>query len=301
MRSTLALLSKLYGIVDAGTFEEFASRVVPLCVKMLRNGADKIRRGHGSCGGGPPALLHADLFLVRHLLILREQLTPFDTRFQYVERNLDFSPTGIAFSNMLKNTKHLFKMDSSNALMQFSHDGVPELKTKQVDVRRDLDITLKESCRLLRCSAVTLMLGPLESFLAKVTAFAGIDIPTASSEKTDNDTDNNNRGIGAGGKDEVLLPSSVRSTLKGQSFMRVERIKAMLDSVMEVAVQKTPEMKEMLQLYIENSVSRTVLVKPIQVEIDVTRSKTVTVLDSCIDPGQAKRDLLQQLDSVLGN
>jgi hypothetical protein len=168
MRGTLSLLSKLYGVIDAGTFEDFASRVVPLCVKMLRNGADKIRRGGGSCGGGAPALLHADLFLVRHLLILREQLTPFDTRFQAIERRLDFSPTGVAFGAMMKNTRSLFKFDSSNALMQFSQNGLPELKTRQIDVRRDLDVTLKEACRLLRCSAVTLMLGPLESFLAKV-------------------------------------------------------------------------------------------------------------------------------------
>lgn len=171
LKSTLALLSKLYGVIDAGTFEEFASRVVPLCVKMLRNGADKIRRGAGSCGGGPPALLHADLFLVRHLLILREQLTPFDTRFQAIDHRLDFSPTGVAFGAMLKNSRSIFKMDSSNALMQFSQNGVPELKVRQIDVRRELDITLKEACRLLRCSAVTLMLAPMESFLAKVYHF----------------------------------------------------------------------------------------------------------------------------------
>ncbi|CAM9813789.1 unnamed protein product, partial [Ectocarpus fasciculatus] len=263
MKSTLALLSKLYGVIDAGTFEEFASRVVPLCVKILRKGADKIRRGGGSCGGGPPALLHADLFLVRHLLILREQLTPFDTRFQSIERRLDFSPTGVAFGNMLKNTRSLFKMDSTNALMQFSQNGVPELKVRQVDVRRELDITLKEACRLLRCSAVTLMLGPLESFLAKVSAFAGIDIPT-DLDSNDNESEANSVGLG---QSETLLPSSVRATLKGQSFMKVDRVRTMLDSVMEVAVHKTPEMREMLQLYIDNNVSRAVLVKPIQVEV----------------------------------
>eukprot|EP01036_Dinobryon_divergens_P027874 gene27874-36723_t len=66
MRSTLSLLSKLYGVVEMAVFEDFARRSI--------------------------GALHGDLFLVRHLLILREQL---------VEKHLDFSPTGLAFNRIL--------------------------------------------------------------------------------------------------------------------------------------------------------------------------------------------------------
>lgn len=130
----------------------------------------------------------------------------------------------------------------------------------------------------------------------KVTAFAGIDIPI----DCNGDEDTENRGLGAGVQALAMLPATVRTTLKGQAFIRVDRITTMLDSVMAVAVEKTPEMREMLQLYVDNNVSRAVLVKPIQVEIDQTKSRMLTVLNSCVDPGQSQRDLMQQLDAVIG-
>ena len=85
LKNTLALLSKLYGVVEMSVFEDFARRGVLLCVNALRSGADKVKRK-----GSP---LHGDLFLVRHLLILREQLIPFEIRLNTVERQLDWSGT----------------------------------------------------------------------------------------------------------------------------------------------------------------------------------------------------------------
>lgn len=77
------------------------------------------------------------------MLILREQLTPFDTRYQAVERQLDFSPTGLAINTLFRSANNLFRFDSSNAIMQLAQNGAPELKVRQIDVKRDLDGTLK--------------------------------------------------------------------------------------------------------------------------------------------------------------
>jgi len=65
MRHTLSLLSKLYGVVEMRVFEDFARRSVDLCVAALKVGSEKVKRIHEP--------IHGDLFLVRHLLVLREQ------------------------------------------------------------------------------------------------------------------------------------------------------------------------------------------------------------------------------------
>lgn len=43
-----------------------------------------------------------------------------------------------------------------------------------VDIKKHMDETLKASCQSLKYSSVQFLLGPLESFLAKVTAFLGL-------------------------------------------------------------------------------------------------------------------------------
>jgi hypothetical protein len=242
LKSTLSLLSKLYGVVDPTSFEDFASRIIPMCTKSLQIATEKIRRGGGSLGGNQNANIHADLFSVRHLLILREQLTPFDMRFQIVENQLDFAPTGAALQHLMKNSRSLFKFDGNNAILQLARDGAPELRTRQVDVRRELDQTLKEACRLLRVSAVSMILGPLESFLAKVSAFAGVDIPVSSSTKTSAASS----GPGFVDSEDAAFTPAIRSTLKAQAFMKPDRIKGALDNAMEVAVEKSPELRSLM-------------------------------------------------------
>lgn len=110
MRHTLSLLSKLYGVVEMTVFEDFARRAVgpcvcvwgerkgerekaltvlfaaliDTCVSVLRSGSESVKKSRGA--------LHGDLFLVRHLLILREQLVPFEIRLQGVKEALPILP-----------------------------------------------------------------------------------------------------------------------------------------------------------------------------------------------------------------
>jgi hypothetical protein len=50
-------------------------------------------------------------------------------------------------------------------------EGMSEL---HIDIKKHMDETLKASCQSLKYSAVQYLLGPLETFLAKVTAFLGL-------------------------------------------------------------------------------------------------------------------------------
>ena len=95
--------------------------------------------------------LDAHLFHIKHLLILREQIAPFQVDFAVKEMSLDFSPvrnagksrahssliTFVTFCNtfeydlargLLKKRNRLFSLSTSNALLEFLLEGAPQLR-----------------------------------------------------------------------------------------------------------------------------------------------------------------------------
>jgi hypothetical protein len=78
-----------------------------------------------NCGAG-------NLFLVRHTLLLREQLLPFNIRFTTVERVLSFSTTGLALTRFVSNPSHLLRFNAHNALLQLAQEGLPRLEETRV-------------------------------------------------------------------------------------------------------------------------------------------------------------------------
>lgn len=205
-------------------------------------------------------------------------------RLQSVERQLDFGPTGAALSNLVHNTRMMLRFDAGNAFLQLAWEGVPGMHETEIDAKRDLDNVLKTACSSMKQSAIKTLLGPLDGFLAKVTAFIG-DIPISDIPERR-------------GSEGTLLQSSASGSLKSQAFIRTERVKEMLDSAMQSVVLNTPELRLTMQQYIENTVARAILLKPIQQEADVHRRKMETIIASCIDPGQPRRDIEQLLQSV---
>lgn len=61
MRSVLKILSKIFRVVEPRVFEDIALQSVQSCTKCLKDGAAYIQKRKG--------IMHADLFLVKHLLV----------------------------------------------------------------------------------------------------------------------------------------------------------------------------------------------------------------------------------------
>ncbi len=61
MRSVLKILSKIFRVVEPKVFEDIALQSVQSCTRSLRDGSKYIEKKSGT--------LHADLFLVKHLLV----------------------------------------------------------------------------------------------------------------------------------------------------------------------------------------------------------------------------------------
>eukprot|EP00605_Chrysophyceae_sp_TOSAG23-4_P001842 GSChrysophyteH1.ASY1.ANO1.2034.1 assembled CDS len=282
LRHTLALLSKLYGIVEPAVFEDFASRAVRKCIQSLESASNSITSAR-------PAP-HGDLFLVRSLLILREQLMPFDIKLQGKERKLDFTTTGAAFSQFTSNPRQALRFDKLNSLWQLATDGLPSMTESSVDAKREIDDVLKAACGTLKESTTRMLLSGLDQWLSKVAACVG-DIPIS------HDTVNDSSRLVSQNK-PASLPSEQVSILKSQSFMRNDRILEVLQEANATIAEKIPDLGTNLKLYVSSSTTRAILLKPVQQEVEVMKRKVETLLAACISPGQERRDMEELVESI---
>eukprot|EP01039_Chlorochromonas_danica_P003267 gene3267-3580_t len=333
LRHTLSLLSKLYNIIDKVVFEDFSFHAIRYCIEALRTGSQAVKRRHQQ------NLLHGDLFLIRHLLILREQLAPFDLKLQTKERALDFTQTSQILQQLLVSPRHSesnshgstsgvtrdgsgggvnagpsatfaafrnWRFDNlPSQLLQLAQVSSPSMTEHSVDMKKELDTAIKACCVSMKASACKLLLGPLDAFLAKVVAFIGdipVDVQTTPKGSTADgigevkgDRESSGRGSN---KSISLLSQEAQTLLKGQSFARADRMKEVLEQVQNLLVQRLPDFKQIMVLYIDNAVARHVLLKPIVQELLLSKKKMETVVHSCLESGPGLREADQLLQTM---
>jgi hypothetical protein len=83
VRSTLLLLSKLYRCVDTKIFAGLAQDAIAACSASVQSAAKLVGKNSG--------VLDSQLFIIQHLLFLREQIAPFEVDFAVTDVDLDFT------------------------------------------------------------------------------------------------------------------------------------------------------------------------------------------------------------------
>ncbi|KAL3822328.1 hypothetical protein ACHAXA_002643 [Cyclostephanos tholiformis] len=224
MRSVLRILSKIFRVVEPRVFEDIALQSVQSCTKSLKDGSAHILRKSGQ--------IHADLFLVKHLLILREQLSPFDIQLRSVERQLDFSEAGKAVTRFLANrNRRLFSMSTENALITLLREGV-SVQESSVDSKRDLEDCLRSACNDFIEHTSSSLLGPIAVFV---------------------DQCKNTIGSTTGSMEGLAKAPFMNSTLVRSVFLRaLQNLDEELDNV-----------SRLMTLYLENTATQVILLKPV--------------------------------------
>eukprot|EP00339_Tiarina_fusa_P009055 CAMPEP_0117008848 /NCGR_PEP_ID=MMETSP0472-20121206/8208_1 /TAXON_ID=693140 ORGANISM="Tiarina fusus, Strain LIS" /NCGR_SAMPLE_ID=MMETSP0472 /ASSEMBLY_ACC=CAM_ASM_000603 /LENGTH=818 /DNA_ID=CAMNT_0004710987 /DNA_START=23 /DNA_END=2479 /DNA_ORIENTATION=+ len=222
MRSVLRILSKIFRVVEPRVFEDIALQSVQSCTNCLKDGAAYIQKRR--------TVMDADLFLVKHLLILREQLSPFDIDLRSVERQLDFSDAGKAVSRFLANrNRRLFSMSTENALVSLLREGV-SVNEESVDSKRDLEEALRTACNAFIDHTCKTLAGGIMDIVDK--------IQSSTPEKYQ--------------KEKIMNGEKVKETLKGVSA----KVEESADAV-----------TKQMGLYLDNSGTQSILLKPISRKI----------------------------------
>ncbi|GAA5995774.1 Golgi transport complex subunit COG3 [Rhodotorula paludigena] len=185
LRKTVWVLARLNTYVNDAIFEDFAGEAVTLCRQSLATASAQIAaRPADAAAGESASTRRADgqLFLVRHLLLLKEMVRSVDL--VHVERGADFSSVTEALSTMLRNTSTLF---NPRALVELASKGLPSFAETMTDAKTDLDGALKKACEDLISSSSASLTFSLRTFLDRCTSFLSSPSPAAPADAAPRD------------------------------------------------------------------------------------------------------------------
>ncbi|XP_012259696.2 conserved oligomeric Golgi complex subunit 3 [Athalia rosae] len=222
VRRTLVCLSRLYRCVDRPVFQSLSQEAISLCVQSIENARQKINDRSGP--------LDAELFQVKHLLILREQIAPFQVDFTIKEYSLDFSKVKTAAFGLLEKRSRLFTL-SNNALLEFLLEGAPQMKEQLIDSRKHVDAKLKSTCQRLIQHATHLLIEPVIKLLEK----AKVNVAPEGSNK-----------------------------VQKQFFGNAQEVAAIVGDAQRLIKFKLPVIQQSMQLYLANRETECILFRPMK-------------------------------------
>eukprot|EP00731_Ephydatia_muelleri_P030040 Em0021g563a len=232
VRRTLLCLSKLYRCLEKPVFEGLAQEALLECVHSLQTASNMIASKKTDVDGY--------LFLIKHLLIVREQIAAFDVDFVITDVSLDFTKTKAAAYGLLKKRSRLFSMGSSNAVLEFFLEGIPSVVETHLNSKKEVDVQLKQSCEHF-ISAVSLSLvQPVKTLMSKYS----VVLELATKE----------------GHDVVTL-------LHKQPFAKADEVHKGILECTKLMKGKVPALKISLSLYLANEDTELILFRPIKAHV----------------------------------
>eukprot|EP00808_Paulinella_micropora_P007605 g8560.t1 len=281
LERTLMFLSKLYRCVEVHVFQSLAQQVLFVCITALKTCSTHIGNKN------PPANFHGPLFLVQHLLLLREQIAPFQVQFLAREHKLDFTPlTGGGF----------FSADSKDNVSAAAGGGgggegggrgggrggggrgrgtpldwarvmrmvervTPKIQIQEVDSRKHLEAELRRACvHLMKLQAAYI----LNTLTTKLTQ---------------------------------LEKERPQSEQEAQAFLSL--LSSLSGTGTQSAADKLKQVVELNTLYLANPVTERILLKPLQRQLNQCMERARAVLDQLFTPPAVAAELAKNLAQVL--
>ncbi|XVE97818.1 hypothetical protein REPUB_Repub03eG0051700 [Reevesia pubescens] len=263
LEKTISILSKLYRCLEPAVFTGLAQKASKLITKRSTP-------------------MDGQLFLIKHLLILREQIAPFDIEFSVTHKELDFSHLLEHLRRILRGQTSLFDWSRSTSLARTLS---PRVLESQVDAKKELEKSLKATCEEFIMAVTKQVVDPMLSFVTKVTA-----VKVALSSGTQN----------------KKIDSVMAKPLKEQAFATPEKVAELVQKVNSAIQQELPVVIVKMKLYLQNPSTRTILFKPIKTNIVEAHIQVQSLLKAEYSPEEKNtinmvniQELEAQLDNLL--
>lgn len=240
VRRTLVCLSRLYRCIDRPVFQSLSQEALSYCIQSVSHAAQLIAAKKTAIDG--------ELFEIKHLLIIREQIAPFRVDFTCRETSLDFSKTKTAAFSLLQKRKQLFAMDSNNALLEFLFDSTPQVKEHVHDSRKDVDRHLKLICENFIRDATNLLIGPVVSFIEKAQSLLKANAAVAPNEI----------------QQSTGTTKTVNYVLRQTPWASPQQISGVIQESQRLIKSKLNGLQRAMLLYLANKDTEFILFRPIR-------------------------------------
>ncbi|KAL1532935.1 Golgi transport complex subunit 3 [Salvia divinorum] len=244
LEKTISCLSKLYRCLEPAVFTGLAQEAVEVCASSIQKASKQIAKSSSAMDG--------QLFLIKYLLILRDQIAPFDIEFSVTHKELDFSHLLEHLRRILRGQASLFDWSRSTSLARTLS---PRVLESQIDAKKELEKNLKATCEEFIMSVTKLVVDPMLSFVTKVTA-----VKVALSSGSHNPE------------------SAISKPLKDQAFATPEKIAELVQKVGSAIQQELPGVTGKMKLYLQNPTTRSILFKPIRTNIVEAHTQVLNLL-----------------------
>lgn len=143
----IALLSKIYQMVNSSIFDTLAHHIVHDCVESLRAALRLVRESEDN--------LDVNLSYLKNLLMLRKQVQNFDIQYVCNETYVDFS----GLRDFLRSLAHGGLSAASNSVFSLAREGAPKVVKNMVDARSELSGELRNAIKELTEAAAHEIVG----------------------------------------------------------------------------------------------------------------------------------------------
>ncbi|XJO73885.1 hypothetical protein BDV3_004794 [Batrachochytrium dendrobatidis] len=246
LQRTLYVLGRLYGSVPGPVFEDLAQEAVDSCRQTLVAATQILSEKESKIDG--------QLFLIKNLLMLREQISTFDARFIRKEDSVNFLDMVEAFKDVVRNSLHVSALSTiGDAIMVASATKVVQ---SYADAKDILDKELRRVCEDLILETAKSAVEPVSSFMLKVAAF-----------RLRNDA----------------RPASSRDYLRNQSFAQPNQIGVIHDAFKDTVQRRLTFTVSRIADYLGDKKTQGVLIR-------IIRGNIIDTYQSFVDIVQVEYD-----------